>query len=156
MTFTRRGQSGFTLPELLVFCLVVGLLLGCALKVAHLQNFTAQRHNAERWVAVAQQMQLLHKYVVAKGTLPDVITQERQAVGSEEGMADLCPYLVPEFTKDLLYDPFFGRLETKGDCHDDGALYTTGIAVIKTKDNTVTVSAPGAELNQKISLTRKF
>lgn len=153
---TRYGQRGFTLPELLVFCVVVIAMLAVALAVAHPRDFTEKRRDAERWVAVAQQMQLLQRYVASRGQLPVSITEQRQAIGSEEGMINICPELVPKFADDLLYDPLYGRIETDGGCQQAGALYTTGLAIAKTKDNSVTVSAPGAESGEKISLTKKF
>lgn len=147
---------GFTLPELLVFCLVVIVLLGVALKVAHPRDYSQKTRNAERWVAVAQQMQLLGKYVASKGELPKVITEEEQLIGSDDGMANLCPYLVPEFADDLLYDPLSGAIESDSNCKEADVLYTTGLAVVKTKDNKVTVSAPDAEGGEQISLTKDF
>ena len=156
MSVRLHRQNGFTLPELLVTCLLIGLLLFAALKVAHPQNFDAQRRNAVRWTAVAQQIQALSKYVAAKGELPNAITEESLEVGSDEDMANLCPVLAPEFADDLLYDPVYGAIETEGGCFAPDAIYATGITVAKTKDNTVTVSAPDAERGEKISLTRKF
>ncbi len=144
------------MPELLAFLAIVALMLIVALKVAHPRKFDIQRRNAERWTVVAQQMQLLSKYFAAKGELPGAITEEPQAVGSEEDMVNLCPLLVPQFASDLLYDPVSGDIETEHGCKAPDALYTTGIAVAKTKDNVVTVSAPDAERGEQISLTRKF
>lgn len=131
-------------------------MLFVALKVAHPRNFDVQRRNAERWTAVAQHMQALNGYVAAKGELPSAITEETLEIGSDEGMVNLCPVLVPEFAEELVYDPLFGSIETEGGCQAEDALYATGIAVAKTEDNTVTVSAPDAEGDEKISLTRKF
>lgn len=156
MSLRYKRQSGFTLPELLVVCVLVIGLLALALKVAHPQNFSARKNNAVRWLAVAQQIQLLNQYVAAEGALPEAITEERMIVGSEEGMANLCPLLVPKYAEKLIFDPAFGREGDDGGCEETGSFYTTGIAVVKTKDNKVTVSAPGAEHGEKISLTKEF
>lgn len=151
-----KKQSGFTLPELLAACVLVVGLLALALALAHPEDFSVRKRNAERWLAVAQHMQAINSYAVKEGALPVPVTEEKMAVGSESGMANICPLIVPDYADKLIYDPLFGRDGSEGGCGQEGSLYTTGMAVIRTKDDKVTVSAPGAEAGEEISLTRQF
>ena len=144
------------MPELLAFCLAVIVLLAVALKVAHPQDYTSRELSAERWLAVAQAMQLVGKYTASKGHLPASITEERQEIGSDDGMVNLCPQLVPEFAKDLPYDPLYGQEPDEDGCQTQDAVYATGLEIAKTKDNKVTISIPETETGDEISLSRNF
>lgn len=135
--------------------MVVGLL-ALAMALAHPEDFEVRKRNAERWTAVAQHMQAINRYAVKEGALPVPVTEERLSVGSEQGMINICALVVPDYADKLIYDPLFGKDGTDDSCGQEGAIYTTGLAVIRTKDDKVTVSAPGAEAGEEISLTRQF
>lgn len=149
-------QSGFTMPELMVCCVVVGILIAVSLFIAHPTDYGPARRDATRWAAISQQMMMISSYVAHEGELPTTITFEELPIGSEEGMADLCYDLVPRYATELPYDPTGGTAITDTDCAQADAKYYTGFTIIGTYDNKVTISAPGAETEGKISLTKQF
>lgn len=156
MALKHGNQRGFTLPELLVFCLAVVLLLAVALKLAHPHDYSQAQRSAQRWLAVAQAMQTISKYQHSKGALPASITEEKKEIGSDNGMLNLCPELVPEFAKDLSYDPIYGEKDEEGGCQKPDAIYATGLEIAKTKDNKVIISILETETGEEISLSRSF
>ena len=138
-------------------CVLVASLLGLSLLLIHPQDYTARQNNAQRWLAVAHQMQLLKKYADKEGSLPAVLGEQEKPVGDiEELMYDLCPLLVPKYTDKLIVDPVFGVTSNGKDCGSEGTSYVTGLSVVKTKDNKVTVSVPATDDGEKITLTRQF
>lgn len=60
---------------------------------------------------------------------------------------DICGCLVPEYTAELPVDPETGHFDS---CDD----YNTGFTISTTDADRVTVSAPDAELEKTISVTR--
>ena len=137
-------------------CLVVGLLILTSLFVAHPIDYAPVRRDATRWAAIAQQMQLLDRYVRRNGQLPDLLTKDELPIGSEDGMIDLCPYLVPGITDELPYDPKEGVDLSGQGCLSQDSAYATGFSISKTADDKVTITAPYAETGEKISLTTDF
>ncbi len=152
----RTKQAGFTMPELVVCCVVVGVLIAVSLFIAHPTDYGPARRDAARWAAISQQMMMISNYVAHEGVLPTTIPQEETPIGSEEGMVDLCFDLVPTYATELPYDPTEGAAITDTDCTQDNAQYNTGFTVLGTYNNKVTISAPAAETGEKISLTKQF
>src|SRR6266542_481470 len=140
----RRWEQGFTLPELLVTGAVFGVLITIAVFLVHPINYEPKRRDAQRLTDVAQLTQALNRYVAAKGMLPAGITKEAQAIGSEEGMIDLCKVLVPTYAKDLPFDPAFKLRQSSTFCDEPGSVYSAGYAISKT-DHTITIFAPLSE-----------
>ena len=60
---------------------MVASLLGLSLLLIHPQDYTARQYNAQRWLAVAHQMQLLKKYADKEGSLPAVLGEQEKPVG---------------------------------------------------------------------------
>ncbi|HEY5806036.1 MAG TPA: prepilin-type N-terminal cleavage/methylation domain-containing protein [Candidatus Saccharimonadales bacterium] len=156
MNFSRALQRGFTLPELLVAGALVGVMIVVAALLAHPRDYSPEKRNAERWAAISLQMQVMKAYASKEGALPEVISGEQRLIGSEEGMVDLCPALVPGYMKELPYDPSVGAMLAEATCLEDDVRYITGFTIKKAADNSVTIAAPAAEGGEEISLTRQF
>jgi prepilin-type N-terminal cleavage/methylation domain-containing protein len=150
------NQKGFTLPELLVTSLLIGLMLLAAVSLARPENFDSRQLAAERLTGVAQQMQDLSAYAIREGSLPEGLSEEALPIGSEEGMLNLCPFLVPEYADNVVYDPELGLDLTLTDagCREDDAFYVTGLEISKNSKGEVIIAA-GLD-DQKVSITKRF
>lgn len=84
-----------------------------------------------------------------RGVLPSIISIELKTISSTD--AELCSLLVPEYLAALPSDPSFNSGLPITDCTKP---YNTHYTVARSTDGKITVSAPEAELGQKISVTR--
>jgi prepilin-type N-terminal cleavage/methylation domain-containing protein len=149
-------QRGFTLPELLVAIGVLLLITLGSFLLLRPANYDKDNRDAERWLHVAQLVQVFDKYQHEQGHLPQGLTGKAQSIGSEDGEVDLCQVLVPSYLKDLPYDPLWGgKLDDKKPCTAKDNIHTTSYAVQVAQDGTITITAPLAETGP-ISLSRKF
>ncbi|MEK9200481.1 MAG: hypothetical protein AAB909_00745, partial [Patescibacteria group bacterium] len=83
--------------------------------------------------------------------IPDT-TAGAAVVGDGVGEVDVCALLVPTYLAALPVDPLTNNGASVADCT---AAHTTNYSVVRsTTNNRVTVAAPGAELNEVISVTR--
>jgi hypothetical protein len=144
------------MPELVACCVVIGVLIAVSLFIAHPTDYGPARRDAARWAAISQQMMMISNYVAHEGILPTTIPEKETPIGSGEDMADLCFDLVPTYATELPYDPTQGAAITDTNCAQEDAQYYTGFTVSGTYNNKVTISAPAAETDQKISLTKQF
>ncbi len=81
---------------------------------------------------------------------PSVITSSPTEI-SKSG-ADLCSLLVPQFIPALPVDPMLNSPDIEEiDCESE---YNTGYTVVLNPDGTITVSAPHAENEATISVSR--
>ncbi|HKU18160.1 MAG TPA: type II secretion system protein [Candidatus Saccharimonadales bacterium] len=150
-------QAGFTVLELMVCIGLVATLLAVSTIILRPQDFGPQQRNAKRWLGVAQLMQAITAYQASHDTLPDGISNKAQALGSASDQLNLCTTLVPAYIKDMPVDPLFGyEVSDTKTCTGDAALYATDYIILSTSSHQVTIMAPGAELQQQISVTRQF
>jgi type II secretory pathway pseudopilin PulG len=151
----KYSQKGFTMPELLVVGGVFTILVIVSAMLIHPADYSAERRDAERMVGTAQLMQAFNRYVAEHNALPQGLTDEQKTLGSEEGMLDYCPELVPKYIKDLPWDPLGGGSFNEVMCHPEDPYYTTGYA-IRLKGSALTIEAPATEFEEKISITRTY
>lgn len=154
---TIQREAGFTIPELLVAIVIIGVLGLAAFFLTRPKDVDAARNNAQRQTDVALLVQILSEYRHNNGHLPDTISTKEQLIGSEEGQADLCSVLVPDFLTDVPFDPLSSAYALDDACNAEGQQYITGYSVWRNKDSTeVTVRAPAAEEGQKIQITKSY
>jgi prepilin-type N-terminal cleavage/methylation domain-containing protein len=152
-----KTERGFTLIELVVVGSVVGLLCAVAFWLIRPADYSAVRRNAERYAGTAQLLQALNRYVQEhNGQLPAGFTDKPQVIGSEEGMLNLCPALVPDHLPSIPLDPLDGAIAVEIDCRAKDAGYLSGYTARRGKDGMVTIEAPSAENGEHIRQARKF
>lgn len=154
------SQKGFTLPELLVVGGVFVILVLVSAWLIRPDDYGPDQRNAERVTETAQLMQVFNRFVQDTGTLPAGLSDKEQLLGTdeegiEEDMLDICPDLVPKYLKDLPWDPQAGGSANEVMCHVEESYYTTGY-IVQLKGSTVTISAPVAEYEEEISLSRTY
>jgi len=153
---THTARQGFTVPELLVTLLVMGVLLGLALVFVHQKDFGPELRDAQRSTDLAQLMQVFKKYHADHDALPPGLTDQAQVLGSVNGELDLCKALVPHYLKDMPIDPLVGTLLNGKNCTVAGSSYSSGYAVRRAADGTVTLGAPTTETADPLTLTYRF
>ena len=144
-------QKGFTLIELLVVIGILAVLLAITLIAINPAAQFAKANNTKRRSDVNAILNAANQYQADnKGLLPTGIATTIRTVANTG--ADLCTILVPKYIAALPVDPQTNNGTPITDC---SAAYTTNYQIIQsTSDSRITVTAPGAELTETISVTR--
>jgi type IV pilus assembly protein PilA len=149
----NKSQRGFTLIELLVVIGILAVLLAITLIAINPAKQFSQANNTKRRSDVNAILNAINQYMADnKGVLPTGITTTDQEIS--DGGADICAALVPEYIAALPVDPQTngGTPIEEGDC---GGTYATSYNVEQSASSArITVTAPDAELEETISVTR--
>ena len=145
-------QQGFTLIELLVVIGILAILLAITLIAINPARQFAQANNTKRRSDVNAILNAVNQYMADKqGALPAGITSSSLSI-KKTGGADICVALVPQYIAALPADPKTNEGKSVTDCTSE---YVTGYDIVQSAtNNRVTVSAPGVELQDSISVTR--
>ncbi len=146
-------KKGFTLIELLVVIGILGILLAIVLIAINPARQFAQANDTKRQSDITTILNAISQYAADnKGKIPTGITTTDQEIGSAG--ANICTALVPTYVSLMPVDPTGannGAGLTEAQC---GGTYATGYNVVKDTNGRVTVSAPSAEINKPMSVTR--
>lgn len=113
-------------------------------------NPYTQDDNTKRRSDVSMLLNAVGQYAAEnKGILPPRITNSPLEI-AKNGV-DLCEYLVPDYIPAIPSDPKLGKPIDVDGCKTQ---YKSGYTISKSSDNRITVSAPNAENNESISVTR--
>lgn len=148
-------DKGFTLIELLVVIGVLAVLLAITLIAINPAKQFSQANNTKRRSNVSAILNAVNQYMAGnKGAVPAGIPVSPAAPGViRKTDADICADLVPSYVAGLPVDPQTNNGTKVTNCADPA--YNTNYTIIRSlSDNRITVSAPGAELGQSISVTR--
>jgi type II secretory pathway pseudopilin PulG len=155
----KRRDAGFTIPELLVAGFLVLVIILLSFIFVHPRDYVPQNRNADRWLGVAHLMQALNRYEAENHHLPTGLTDKPQIIGNNQDELDWCGNLVPKYMEDVPLDPTRGYQVAVDTClatDDSPTAYSTGFSIKKSKDGTVTITAPYAEGKQDIHLSHKY
>ena len=147
----RSRNRGFTLLEILVVIGLIAILAAVTLIAINPGRQFALARNTERTSDVAEIANAISQnasdnkgvFSCSAGPLPTVAT----TIGSGIGSYDLRNCLVPLYLAEIPVDPSTGTFSS-------GNNYATGYQIlVGSSTQRITVSAPGAELGQTITLT---
>lgn len=146
-----NGRKGFTLIELLVVIGILAVLLAITLIAINPARQFSQANNTKRASDVNAILNAIGQYAADnRGTLPAGITTAAQNVANTG--ADICSSLMTQYLAALPVDPLTNNGAPVTDCTQ---AYDTNYTVVRSAaDNRITVTAPAAELNATISVTR--
>ena len=153
---SSRSERGFTLIEILIVIALIAILAGVVLVAINPARQFGQANNSQRSGNVNVILNAIGQYMIDnRGSLPASIgalaDDETQTI-SKTGGIDLCTDLVPTYIPALPSDPKSGQNGVPVlDCSED---YNIGYEITKDADGRITVSAPLAELDEEISVTR--
>ncbi len=151
-------RRGFTLIELLVVIGILAVLLAITLIAINPARQFASANNTKRSSDVNAILNAIDQYAADnKGQLPAGIpdtTAGPGIIGSGVGQVNICAAVVTTYLAALPVDPLTNNGTPVTNCAAVGGYNTNYTVVRSTTDNRVTVSAPAAELNATISVTR--
>ncbi|HEY5588488.1 MAG TPA: prepilin-type N-terminal cleavage/methylation domain-containing protein [Candidatus Paceibacterota bacterium] len=146
-----QANKGFTLIEILLVVAAIAILAGIVILAINPNKQLGETRNAQRRADVTTILNAVYQYSIDTGTLPATITTVLTDICKVGGD---CITPVPDYIdlgvlytseKYLTSIPFDPNTST---------VDTTGYKILKTANNRVTVSAPGAEQGATISVTR--
>jgi prepilin-type N-terminal cleavage/methylation domain-containing protein len=142
--------KGFTLVEVLLVVVIIAILAAVVIVAINPGRQISQANNSQRNNDVRAILDAVHQYGIDnRGVLPEDITTTATVIASGTGQIDLCSDLVPTYIAEMPYDP-----TATGAGFTDCTTYDTGYNISATADGRVTVTAPDAELEETISITR--
>ncbi len=145
-------QAGFTLIELLVVIGILAVLLAIVLIAINPARQFAQANNTQRASDVNAILNGVHQFMADNnGTTPTALTASGSGTIASTDI-DICADLVPVYLAALPADPQTGDPVDEAGC---AGVYATNYTITRSAtNNRITVTAPGAELGQVISVTR--
>lgn len=152
---STKNQSGFTLVEVLLVVVIIAILAAVVIVAINPGRQIAQTNNTQRQADVKAILDAVHQYAIDnRGTLPAAITANATNITNDDANAatsevDICSILVPTYLAEIPFDP-----TATGAAFTDCTAYNAGYTILKDADGRITVSAPSAELNETISVTR--
>lgn len=159
MKTCQKDNKGFTLIELLVVIGILAILLSIVLIAINPGRQFAQANNTKRRSDATAILNAISQFGADNhGTLPaDIptgVAADAELIGSVGATeANICADIMPTYISALPADPLTNNGEAVIDCAAVAG-YATGYSVVKDANNRVTVSAPSAQLEEVISVTR--
>lgn len=149
-----RGNSGFTLIEILVVIGIIALLAAIVIIAINPARQFAQARNTQRSSNVNAILNAIGQYIADnKGAVPAGIpTAPADPLDIASGGANICTLLMPTYIPSLPSDP---KAANGGASITDCTTYNSEYQVVKDASGRITVSAPNhIELGVTISVTR--
>jgi prepilin-type N-terminal cleavage/methylation domain-containing protein len=156
----RVNAKGFTLIELLVVIGILAILLAITLVALNPRQNFQQANDTQRQSDVNAILNAINQYAAQNnGQLPAGVDTTERTITDDAlvtDRVDLCAALVPNYVADLPVDPLTGTRSAATSCAagEDYNTFYTVIATSSANGNRVTVTAPDAEVQTSISVTR--
>lgn len=136
--------------EVLLVLVIIAIIAVMVIVVIDPNRQIAQSNNSQRSNDIRILLDAVHKYDIdQRGILPAAIGTQILIIGSGAGESNLCTELFPSYITAMPFDP-----TVTGSHFNSCTDYNTAYTVVKDANGRVTVAAPGAELNESISVTR--
>jgi len=154
LLINMKQRKAFTLIEILIVIGLIAVLAGVLIVALNPARQFAQARIAQRWnnidtivgSVVTNQTDNKGTFTCAAGAIPTTAT--KMANGSDN--YDIGPCLVPTYAASIPFDP-----SASGAHWTSSTDYDTGYNIERDETSgRVTISAPGAELSEVISITR--
>lgn len=162
----KKSQKGFTLIEILVVIGIIAILAAIVIIAINPSRQFAQAHNTQRISGVTAILNAVGQNIIdnrgtftcaidiAGSSTPITIPATSTIIKKEDGV-DLRPCIVPTYISEIPVDPTSGSNSCDEDLECSTGDYNTGYEIFKNATTSrITVTAPDAELNQTISITR--
>lgn len=146
-------KQGFTLIELLIVIGIIAILAGIVIIAVNPTKQFGEANDAQRTSDVNAILNAIGQYGVDnRGDVPSFLTATAQpmlSIAASGSGYDLCDELTPDYITAMPFDPTLTGAHFTS-CAD----YNTGYNASITTDGRITVTAPGAEQTDSISITR--
>jgi len=142
------NDKGFTLIEVLLVMGIIAILAAIVIVAVNPARQFAQARNSQRRSHVQSILNAVHQNMIEnEGSFNCTTSIPTSSSTISSAETDLCDCLVPDYIADMPVDPSEGSYT---DCDD----YDTGYKISKTAEGRITVTAPDAELDKDVSVTR--
>lgn len=144
------SKQGFTLIEVLLVIGIIAILAAIVIVAVNPARQFAQARNSQRRSGVQTILNAVNQNMIDNQgdfNCTTSLPTSSSTISSADTGTDICDCLIPEYTAELPVDPETGHFNS---CDD----YNTGFTISTTEADRVTVSAPAAELEEDISVTR--
>ena len=147
MHICRKTQKGFTLLEILLVVAALGILSGIVILAINPSKQLAATRNANRRADVNTILTATYQYIIDTGSIPAAITTSSTGICLTEVTDESCIDLAvlttnEEYIPQMPQDP------------QNSSEVSAGYNIFKTANNRITVTAPNAENEAVISVTR--
>lgn len=148
-------RSGLTLVEIIITVAIIVVITGVYFLAANPAGQLASSRNSKRSLDLQTIMNSIRANIADQGNgqfscASGAIPTSTEDMGSASGSYNIAPCLIPTYIFTMPFDP-----SASSSYYTSNTSYDSGYSiVINSSTNQITLSAPHAELNKTISVTR--